>query len=107
MCSLNWILSGPQRQYGRFGEEKNLFSYRWFEPRLVQHLYTDCAVPCVMLRNTFVANAATYRTGQRKGLHCGLGCRENLDELGNCHLLKADCAGDGFDYCRTLARESS
>ena len=55
--------------------------------------FTNCALPGVMLRNTFRTKAVICCIWQRKGMCCGLRCRENLDQLDYCHLLKAGGAG--------------
>jgi hypothetical protein len=82
-------------------------SLRGFGPRYLPHIYPNCTVPGVRLRNTFGSKAATCCIWQRKWMHCGLGCRENLYQLGYCHLLKADCAVEWCGNCKGLAHGSS
>jgi hypothetical protein len=99
---LNRISDKPQKQYGHFGGEKNVVSYGGFEPQFMAQLYTNCALSGVMMRNASGTKAATCCIWQKKEMHFGSGCKENLDQLGYCHLLKADCAGDGYGNCRGL-----
>jgi hypothetical protein len=72
--------------------------------------YIDCALPSVMIEKHFRGKggyAATCCVWQRKGMHFGLGFKENLDCLGYCHLLKADCAEDRYGNSRDLTHGSS